>query len=164
MSDVKLTTVNVNPADVASRVPTVSTAVPSSNSSATVSPVSSSTAQPAFATAHAQPGAGVVKPSATSPSTSSNATSAPPRAAITPQELKKQETAVQGAIKQLNDYVQSTRRDLHFSVDKSTGKTVITVIDQQTQKVVRQIPGELALKLAQSLQQEEPLSLFKVKA
>ena len=106
----------------------------------------------------------MVKASAASPSTNSNATSAPPKAAISPQELKKQETAVQGAIKQLNDYVQSTRRDLHFSVDKSTGKTVITVIDQQTQKVVRQIPGELALKLAQSLQQEEPLSLFKVKA
>lgn len=161
MSDVKLTTVNVNPADVA---PRVSTAVPSSNSNASVSPVSSSTPQQASAVAHAQPGSGVVKASAASPSTNSNATSAPPKAAISPQELKKQETAVQGAIKQLNDYVQSTRRDLHFSVDKSTGKTVITVIDQQTQKVVRQIPGELALKLAQSLQQEEPLSLFKVKA
>lgn len=80
------------------------------------------------------------------------------------QQLQKQESDVGGAIKKLNDYVQSSQRDLHFSVDKATGKTVIKVIDQKTQKVVRQIPEELLLKLAQDLQQEEPISLFKAKA
>lgn len=70
---------------------------------------------------------------------------------------------VSAAIKKLNDYVQSHRRDLKFSVDKATGHTVIDVVDQKSGKVVRQIPEELALKLAQELQQQEPLSLFRAK-
>ena len=70
---------------------------------------------------------------------------------------------VSAAIKKLNDYVQSHRRDLKFSVDKATGRTVIDVVDQKSGKLVRQIPEELALKLAQELQQQEPLSLFKAK-
>src|SRR5690606_32426070 len=61
------------------------------------------------------------------------------------------------AVAQLNDYVQSIQRDLSFEIDEASGKTVITVLDRKTQEVVRQIPDEVALRLARNLQQDEPL-------
>jgi len=71
--------------------------------------------------------------------------------------------SVKDAITQLNDYVQSVQRDLQFQLDDDSGKTVVTVIDSQTSEVVRQIPDEVALRLARDLQQDEPLSLFNAK-
>ncbi len=70
---------------------------------------------------------------------------------------------LEGAVTKLNDYIQDVQRDLQFQTDDSSGKTVITVVDRQTEEVVRQIPGDVALKLAQQLQQGEPLSLFNIK-
>ncbi len=70
---------------------------------------------------------------------------------------------LEGAVTKLNDYIQNVQRDLEFQTDDSSGKTVITVVDRQTAEVVRQIPGDVALRLAQDLQQDEPLSLFNVK-
>ena len=54
-------------------------------------------------------------------------------------------------IVRLNDYVQTIRRRLEFRVDDTTNRTVVTVIDQETQEVIRQIPSETALKLAREL-------------
>lgn len=68
------------------------------------------------------------------------------------------------AVTQLNDYIQTVQRDLQFKTDDASGKTVVTVIDRHTSEVVRQIPDEVALTLAQKLQQDEPLSLFNIKA
>lgn len=70
---------------------------------------------------------------------------------------------VEKAVTKLNDYVQSVQRDLQFNLDDSSGKTIITVVDKKTSEVVRQIPDDVALKLAQDLQQSEPLSLFNAK-
>lgn len=70
---------------------------------------------------------------------------------------------VDKAIAHLNDYMQSLNRDLQFEVDKKTGKVVVKVIDQKTHQVIQQIPDEVALRLARSLKQGEPLSLLKLK-
>lgn len=67
------------------------------------------------------------------------------------------------AVSQLNDYVQSVQRDLQFEVDNEMGQTIVRVVDQQTQEVIRQIPDEVAMRLAEKLQQDEPLTLFKIK-
>ena len=67
------------------------------------------------------------------------------------------------AVSQLNDYVQNVQRDLQFEVNNDLGQTVVRVVDQQTQEVIRQIPDELALRLAENLQQDEPLTLFNIK-
>jgi len=71
--------------------------------------------------------------------------------------------AVESAVTKLNDYVQSVQRNLQFNLDDDSGKTIITVVDRDTSEVIRQIPDDVALKLAQDLQQSEPLSLFNVK-
>jgi len=67
---------------------------------------------------------------------------------------------VEQAVASLNEYVQSVQRDLTFRLDDTSGKTVITVYDRNTEEVVRQIPDDLALRLARDLQQDEPISLF----
>ncbi|MDR9426322.1 MAG: flagellar protein FlaG [Marinobacter sp.] len=67
------------------------------------------------------------------------------------------------AVSQLNDFVQNVQRDLQFEVDNDLGQTVVKVVDQQTQEVIRQIPDEVALRLAEKLQQDEPLTLFNIK-
>ena len=67
------------------------------------------------------------------------------------------------AVSQLNDFVQNVQRDLQFEVDNEMGQTIVKVVDQSTQEVIRQIPDELALRLAENLQQEEPLTLFNIK-
>jgi len=70
---------------------------------------------------------------------------------------------VEGAVTKLNDFVQTVQRNLQFNLDDTSGKTIITVVDKQTSEVVRQIPDDVAIKLAQDLQQPEPLSLFNAK-
>ena len=67
------------------------------------------------------------------------------------------------AVSQLNDFVQNVQRDLQFEVDNEMGQTIVKVVDQSTQEVIRQIPDEVALRLAEKLQQDEPLTLFNIK-
>jgi flagellar protein FlaG len=67
------------------------------------------------------------------------------------------------AVTKLNDYVQTVQRDLQFEVDNDLGQTIVRVVDQETREVIRQIPDEVALRLAENLQQDEPLTLFNTK-
>lgn len=67
------------------------------------------------------------------------------------------------AVTQLNDFVQNVQRDLQFEVDNEAGQTIVKVVDQQTQEVIRQIPDEVAMRLAENLQQNEPLTLLNIK-
>jgi len=60
----------------------------------------------------------------------------------------------------INKNVQVIERELHFSVDKASGKTIIKVMDMVTKKVVRQIPSEEALNVAKMLSEGEDLKLF----
>jgi flagellar protein FlaG len=67
---------------------------------------------------------------------------------------------VRDAVSKLNDYVQSTERTLDFKIDEDSGKTVIRVFDKISSELIRQIPNELALELAQNLNDNEPSLLF----
>ena len=60
----------------------------------------------------------------------------------------------------LNDYAQSVKRDLQFSMDEASGRTVITVKDSETEEIIRQIPPESALALASYLRSEGGLESF----
>ena len=64
------------------------------------------------------------------------------------------------AVAKLNDYVQNTERKLNFQLDEDAGMTIIRVFDKATDELIRQIPNEEAVSLAQKLNQEEPLLLF----
>jgi flagellar protein FlaG len=70
------------------------------------------------------------------------------------------EEQVKEAVSKLNEYVQSTERTLDFQMDEESGKTVIKVFDKLSSELIRQIPNELALELAQNLNDDEPSLLF----
>jgi flagellar protein FlaG len=62
------------------------------------------------------------------------------------------------AVVDLNDYVQRVGRDLHFSVDKESGKTIIKVLNSETKELIRQIPTDKVLALAEILEQTNDLT------
>jgi len=55
---------------------------------------------------------------------------------------------VDALVKELNDTIRIINTRLSFSVDKVTKKTVVKVMDADTQEVIRQIPPEEMLRIA----------------
>lgn len=70
---------------------------------------------------------------------------------MTKQEIEPNQPELDYAVSKLNEYIQNSRRDLHFSVDKGSGRVVVKVIDSETRQVIRQIPAEEVIALAQGL-------------
>ena len=52
-----------------------------------------------------------------------------------------------GALDRLNGYMEETQRGLRFSIDDDSGRTIIRVVDTETEEVIRQIPSEEMLVL-----------------
>lgn len=74
-----------------------------------------------------------------------------------------QRELLNSAVTKLNEFVQTVQRDLKFEVDSELGQTIVRVVDKDSQEVIRQIPDEVALRLAENLLQDEPLTLFSEK-
>lgn len=68
-----------------------------------------------------------------------------------PKDPASADKKLQKAVADLRDAVEPLARDLRFSVDKDTGRTVVKIIDSSTDKVIRQIPSEEALAIAKDL-------------
>ncbi|RON12526.1 flagellar protein FlaG [Pseudomonas frederiksbergensis] len=66
------------------------------------------------------------------------------------------------AVQEIEKFVQSVKRNLEFSIDEPSGKVVVKVIASDSGEVVRQIPNEEVLKLANSLNDASSL-LFSAK-
>ncbi|RJG09864.1 flagellar biosynthesis protein FlaG [Pseudomonas cavernicola] len=73
------------------------------------------------------------------------------------------QSAVQQAVSTIAAYAQSISRNLSFNLDDSSGRVVVKVTDSVSGEVIRQIPSEEALKLAESLAEARSL-LFKAEA
>jgi flagellar protein FlaG len=61
--------------------------------------------------------------------------------------------AVERALLQLNEFMAQNRRSLRFQFDELSGRTIITVLDKETQEVVRQIPPPELLEIVRRLEQ-----------
>ena len=64
---------------------------------------------------------------------------------------------IREAVDNIQEFVQSVRRDINFSLDESSGRVVVKVTDGRSGDVIRQIPSEEALKLAESLSEARSL-------
>ncbi|MDB2705681.1 flagellar protein FlaG [Pseudomonadota bacterium] len=53
---------------------------------------------------------------------------------------------VRDKVSQLNEQMQSLQRQLQFTVDEESGKSVVTVRDAKTEEIIRQFPSEELLK------------------
>jgi len=62
--------------------------------------------------------------------------------------------AMQAVAKQIQKYLASAGRTLDIRVDDKTSMIVVTVKDSQTGDVIRQIPNEEAVRLAQLLDEQ----------
>jgi len=58
------------------------------------------------------------------------------------------------AVTYINDHFQNIQRNLEFSVEEDTGKVLVRVYDTETEELVRQIPGEQAIKMAQIMHEK----------
>jgi len=57
------------------------------------------------------------------------------------------------AVENLNQYAQSVQRQLEFTVDEESGKTIIKVIDAETGETIRDIPPEDVLNMQKKLKE-----------
>lgn len=64
---------------------------------------------------------------------------------------------LQQAIEQVRKAVEPVARNLQFSVDDGTGKTVVRVVDSVTKEVIRQIPSEELLAIARAIDRMQGL-------
>lgn len=70
---------------------------------------------------------------------------------------------VEAAAASIQEYVQAVRRSVNFSVEENSGRVVVKVTDADSGDVIRQIPSEEALQLAENLSEVRSL-LFKAEA
>ena len=66
-----------------------------------------------------------------------------------PKELR---SRVEEAINRLNEQMAANGRDLRFSIDQRLDRTVVTVRSSDSGEIVRQIPDESLLRVAQSIE------------
>ncbi|NLG77307.1 MAG: flagellar protein FlaG [Xanthomonadaceae bacterium] len=80
------------------------------------------------------------------PSGASQAEERPASAVATHEQVK-------AAVEQIDSYLKASRRELQFQVDEESGRVIVRVRDATTGEVIRQIPGEEALRVARALQE-----------
>ncbi len=68
---------------------------------------------------------------------------------------------VKAAVEHINKFVQTLSSDLKFTVDEETGIPVVKVVDTKTKDVIRQIPSEETLAIAQALDRLQGLILHQ---
>jgi flagellar protein FlaG len=59
---------------------------------------------------------------------------------------------IESVTRQIDSFLRSQNHQLQFRLDQGTGKMVVTVTDGETGEVIRQVPGEEALKMAQRIE------------
>jgi len=76
-----------------------------------------------------------------------NAEKVPASKPARPVEIPKMESVT----RQIDTFLRSTNRALQFRVDNASGRMVVSVTDAATGEVIRQVPGEEALRMAERI-------------
>jgi flagellar protein FlaG len=69
--------------------------------------------------------------------------------------------AVAKAVASVKEALKPVGGGLEFNVDQASGRTIVRVVDLETQQVIRQIPSEEMVELARVLERLEGLLLSK---
>lgn len=94
------------------------------------------------------------------PSVPVQARDAAPQPAPPPlQPEKSSAEQMQMAVAEIRRAVAPVARNLQFSIDKETGKTIVTIVDAETNEVIRQIPGDEVLAIARAIDRMQGLLL-----
>jgi flagellar protein FlaG len=73
------------------------------------------------------------------------------------------ETQLKAMVQDVNRVLEQVASSLEFSLDQQSGKTVVKVVDTNTQEVIRQIPSPELLAISHALDRVQGL-LLKQKA
>ncbi|MGB5339889.1 MAG: flagellar protein FlaG [Gammaproteobacteria bacterium] len=65
------------------------------------------------------------------------------------------------AVSELNEHMQQGQHSLRFSTDEVSGRTIVRVVDTETDEVIRQIPSEEMLTVMHHLREFSSLSVDK---
>ena len=65
--------------------------------------------------------------------------------------IREQNKKLQQVVAELNQMMGMTNTKLSFSVDRESNKMIIRVVNAETQEVIRQIPSEDAINVAQHI-------------
>ena len=85
-----------------------------------------------------------------------------PKAAAAPADPVDDE-ALSRAIETVNRILNPMARGLQFSIDLTTGKTIVKLVDTETQEVLREMPSREMLAIARALDRVKGM-LFNVHA
>lgn len=66
---------------------------------------------------------------------------------------------VKAVVEQIDSFLKAAGRELQFQVDEESGEIIVRVRDPATGDVIRQIPGEEALRMARTLHEKPPVLL-----
>ncbi len=58
---------------------------------------------------------------------------------------------LEDAIESVNEHMRNLQRDIQFSVDDDSGRTIVKIIDTESEEIIRQIPSEEVLAIAKGL-------------
>lgn len=67
-------------------------------------------------------------------------------------DLQKLHESIQASVERLNAMMKDSGRDLNIGIDKALGGPVVTVRNAESGEVVRQIPNEVVVKMAHSIE------------
>lgn len=59
---------------------------------------------------------------------------------------------IESVTKQIDSFLRSMGRTINFRVDTASGRMVVSVLDANTGELIRQVPGEDAIRLAESIE------------
>ena len=60
------------------------------------------------------------------------------------------------AVSDISDYIQNISRELQFQLDDQIGGTIVTVLDPETDEIIRQIPSEETVEMARYIAENSP--------
>ncbi|RFP08501.1 flagellar biosynthesis protein FlaG [Duganella sp. BJB488] len=109
-------------------------------------PISSTTAQPRV---------NEVKPAGTAP------VAAPAIAAVANKPAVIDKVQLKNSVDAINRFLK-VNSEVQFSIDDSSGQSVIKVVDTETHKVLRQFPSEQTLEIGKDLETKKGLLLKEI--
>jgi flagellar protein FlaG len=59
---------------------------------------------------------------------------------------------IESVTRQIDSFLRSMNKSLQFRLDESSGRMIVSICDAETGEVIRQVPGEEALRIAQDLE------------
>ena len=98
-----------------------------------------------------------VTPGSSSTAAKPAAASAPDSKASGKEDAQSELKEVKQVVSEINKVMQFMSRQLEFSVDTDSERTIVKVIDQQTREVIRQMPTKEALEIGKALEKAQGL-------